>query len=343
MKKAITVIFIIIALIAVGVVIAISVCVPIANRVNDTSLPAAALSYWQSMIMDDVLLKQVVMPGSHDAGTKDMPWYSKTQSRDIANQLACGTRYFDLRIKMKGGEAKIYHGPAVSSSLKDILNAVNGFLNENNGEVVILDFQKFASDEAKSATLQLLDECLAGKVVENDTELEDLDFIDTLKIGDARGKCLIFWGSNDGTAFQNHIFLRNDNGGGRLQGCLQSYYTQKWNWYYSSEKYIDKALPAYIDMYKDFGKGLFVLQGQLTDGALVAGPRYREGGHEKNMNAYVASLAESESLQYINIIMRDFVSPNKNGYALMLNVAKGIVKEDAVQLFEQILYATGVK
>ena len=85
------------------------------------------------------------------------------------------------------------------------------------------------------------------------------------------------------------------------------------------------------------GQGLFVLQGQLTDGALVFGPRYREACHEKNMNAYVYGLAENESLEKINIIIRDFISPSKNAYTLRLNLAKGIVKDDCKDAYEAMI------
>ena len=92
-------------------------------------------------------------------------------------------------------------------------------------------------------------------------------------------------------------------------------------------------------MYNDLSdrKGLFVLQGQLTDGALVYGPRYREACHEKNMNAYIYNLADSDDVQYINIIIRDFISPSKNSYTLRLNLAKGIVKDDCIEAYEKMI------
>lgn len=338
MKLGVKIALIVISLFLTAVVIAVCVCSSIANRISDTSLPTAEASSWQSMIKDETLLKRVVIPGAHDAGTVGMAWFSETQSRDIADQLACGTRYFDLRIKVKKGEARIYHGPAVSLYLKDILTQVRDFLTENPSEVVILDFQKFAKDDAKDETLALMAEYLDGMCVVNDTEMSDVDFIDTLTIGNARGKCLIFWGAEDGVAEkEDNVFLRNDDNGNRYGSALHSYYKRGWNSYYSSEKYIEKALPAYIDKYKAIDSGLFVLQGQLTDGSFVAGPRYREGCHEKNMNEYVRSLAENVNLEYVNIVMRDYISPDKNCITLRLNLAKGIVKDECVEAFEFML------
>lgn len=338
MKLGAKIALIMVACLIVAVIIAASVCASIAHRVNDKTAPSAELSYWQSYIKDDTLLRNVVMPGSHDAGTAGMPWYSETQDRDIADQLACGARYFDLRVKEKGGECRIYHGPAYSLYLKDILRDVRDFLNTNKTETVILDVHKFGNESARVKTVQMIDEYLANLLLSNDTEESDLQFISNLTLGEARGKCILIWGDEDEYQLSNNAyFLRNNDSGNIANGCLQSFYKSSWNWYYSSEKYIKKAIPAYVDMYKNSVGGLFVLQSQLTDGCLVVGPRYREGQHEKNMNNFVRSLRDSDMLADINIIMRDFLSPEKNCYTIELNLAKGIVKDDCVDSFNAML------
>ena len=342
MKLGVKITLIVLVAFLLSIILAFAVCEGLASRINDKTEPIGALSSWQSQIKDETLLKSVAMPGAHDAGTKGMAWFSETQDRDVADLLACGTRYLDFRIKVQKGEARMYHGPAVSLYLKDMLCDVRDFLVANPSEAVILDFQKFAKEDAKGATLGLLDEYLKDMLIVNDTDKTDIEFVDTLTLGEARGKCIVFWGSIDGTALTDEIFLRNNDKGTRYEGCmasLQSYYKQSWNWYYSSEDYIKKALPSYIQMYGELnhGQGLFVLQGQLTDGALVFGPRYREACHEKNMNAYVYGLAENESLGQINIIIRDFISPSKNAYTLRLNLAKGIVKDGCVEAYETMV------
>lgn len=337
LKMGHKIMLIIAASVALAVVVTASVCGGIANRIKDTSTPIAELSYWMSYIKDDALLRQIVIPGSHDAGTNGMPWYSKTQSRNIDDQLACGTRYFDLRIKMKKGECRIYHGPAYSLYLKDVLAQTRDFLIANPSECVILDVHKFGNAEAKPKTVEMLDEYLGGMFVEKPADKSDLEYIENLTLGEVRGKCVLIWGDVDEYASAGgRYLLRNDDHGDVSVGCLQSFYEKNWNRYYSSEKYIKKAIPAYIDKYKASAGGLFVLQSQLTDGFAVFGPRFKEGQHEKNMNAYVVSLAEREELDCINIIMRDFVSPNKNALAIRLNASKQLVKEDKAELFAAI-------
>ena len=294
MKLGLKITLIAVVCVLLIVVIMATVGSIVSNRINDTSEPSAQLSEWMSYIKDDALLRQVVIPGSHDAGTVGMPWYSITQDRDIGDQLACGTRYFDLRVKAKKGECRIYHGPAYSLYLKDVLADVGDFLDSNPSECVILDVHKFGNDEAIEKTVAMLDEYLGGKFIAKESGQTDLEFIETLTLGDTRGKCLLIWGYDDDYAKNdNRYFVRNDDNGDVNVGCLQSFYKGSWNRYYSSKKYIDKAIPAYIESYKNSIGGLFVLQSQLTDGCFVFGPRYREGQHESNMNACVRGFADS--------------------------------------------------
>lgn len=97
-------------------------------------------------------------------------------------------------------------------------------------------------------------------------------------------------------------------------------------------------MPYYIERYKQDGcTGLFVLQGQLTDGLYVFAPHLREAAHNKNMNAYVENLKDSSDLDIINIIMRDYVTPHKNCLALQLNLTKGIVKQDSTTAFQNMI------
>ncbi|MBQ5489833.1 MAG: hypothetical protein IIT77_03715, partial [Oscillospiraceae bacterium] len=57
----------------------------------------------------------------------------------------------------------------------------------------------------------------------------------------------------------------------------------------------------------------------------IRGPRLREAGHNRNMSSYISSLAGSEDLRYINVIMRDYVGPSKNAEIIALNGAKGLL------------------
>ena len=312
------------------ILIAVVSVIAVANSQNDKSKPTAELSQWMDMIKDDTLLKNVVIPGAHDAGTFGLPYLAETQDRDTAEMLACGIRYLDLRVaKTKDGELKIYHGPFKGVTLDSVLESISDFITKNPSEALILDFQHFDGDAERdvqskvSANLPVV--TASGDFVE---------FVDNLTLGEIRGKCLVLWGADSA---DNEVFLRRNNDEGTLPNtALQSYYEGSRN-KKSSSVYIDEALPYYIGRYKQDGKGLFVLQGQLTDGLFVFGPHFREATHNANMNAYVESLKTSPDLSIINIIMRDYVTPYKNCLALQLNLTKGIVKADRINAYQLMI------
>ena len=45
-------------------------------------------------IKDETLVNEIVMPGSHDAGSYGMVWLGETQQFSIDEQLQMGVRYF---------------------------------------------------------------------------------------------------------------------------------------------------------------------------------------------------------------------------------------------------------
>jgi len=308
---------------------------------------------WMKYVRDDVLVKNVVMPGSHDAGTSTLLWLGRTQELTIADQLEVGTRYFDIRTERgEDGELYIYHSSLRGNLLRPMLESVRDFLKTHSTETVVLDFQHFSdkgNDETdvQSATLALVSELFYGSTSSTrmlvsattgiDNKVNKVAYIDALRMSTARGKAIVFWGASGGDVFDNnYIFQRNDDEGSgtRTQSALHSFYLGNLN-KKSSQKYIAEGLPTYIDMYKQKAgaSGIFVLQGQLTDGLIVFGPQIREKSHNAKMNDYVKALETSDDLQYINVIMRDFVNAQKNMLAINLNLAKGNVKTSLTQDF----------
>ena len=78
------------------------------HNFEDGSLLTSAkydhLSNWMESISDNIPLRKIVIPGSHDSGTKGMLWPWQTQKYDIAEQLELGIRYFDIRVNKKRGK-----------------------------------------------------------------------------------------------------------------------------------------------------------------------------------------------------------------------------------------------
>ena len=105
-------------------------------------------------------LKQIVIPGSHDAGMyHDSAGNSIAQNQTIYQQLMGGVRYFDLRVKTSGSGFKIDHGGASGPSLSDIVGHIQTFMSRSNcKEVAILKFRLgFDDDDTYQRFLEVLD------------------------------------------------------------------------------------------------------------------------------------------------------------------------------------------
>lgn len=90
-------------------------------------------------------LFNLVIPGSHDAASWDIPiaggsQRSQTQSRDIYGQLRAGSRYLDLRFFVDGsGVWRGFHGAdTTAAELGPVLDDINRFLNENPNEILVI-------------------------------------------------------------------------------------------------------------------------------------------------------------------------------------------------------------
>lgn len=106
---------------------------------------------WMSCLPDDVLISDLSIPGTHDAGTQHT-WPTNSsgqcQQLSIMDQMNNGVRYFDLRLgdKKEDGLDSIhivhkteqcwYKGDALL--VRDVMKWIYHFLDKNPGEVVIL-------------------------------------------------------------------------------------------------------------------------------------------------------------------------------------------------------------
>lgn len=303
---------------------------------RDSAEPNDALTEWMSYISDDVPVTRLAIPGSHDSGCSGMPWYAETQDLNFAEQLARGVRYFDIRVNKKGGDLVIFHGPVNGTDYGELLYQIDGFMDAHPSEFLILDFSHFKND-SESEVFRLFDEIVSAERVVNDTCMTDSEYLDSLTLGDVRGKCVVFVDPEE-TEFccRDYLFFKMGDeveAGQEDLFSLVSPYKKLWNGS-SAKKFTDKILDRYIDTFKGIDSGFFVLQCQLTDNALVFGPRYRKGKLIERANDFVRALYDNaEDLPYINIIMRDFVTCEKTALIVGLNIAKGWVSGEKAESF----------
>ena len=287
---------------------------------------------WMKHVDDPTYVKEIIMPGSHDAGSYNMNWLGETQQFNIANQLNLGVRYFDIRVnKKENGDLVIFHSVIDGVDFLPILESFRNFIIENPSETILIDFQHFKGgsqeDVYKLITEYLYDTNL---LVVNDTDLSDLEFINQLRLKAARGKCIIFWGDRT-EDFSNYLFLRNNDECSHSNMSLNSYYLSEYH-YKSFDYLANNGYPIYfnniIKKIENEGKGIFVLQAQLTDKNMIFGPYSREQRYGDEISEYIKSLKNKEELRYINVIMRDFYNVEKADEIIELNYDKGILSYD---------------
>ncbi len=288
---------------------------------------------WMDRIRDDVKINEIIIPGSHDAGTYNMTYLGRTQGYSIKDQLIMGTRYFDLRVNKTDDDYYLYHEFFDGEKFLDALIDLKDFIQENPSELLILDFQHFKNN-SEDDVIKLIEKYLVKEdlVVKNQTLDSDLKYVSELTLGKVRGKCLILFGHHDELTNEvDYLFSRNNDNCDKLNQSLNSCYISEYQ-KMSSKKFIEIGLTYYYQQIQDKiktenYKGLFVLQGQLTDGYLIFGPYSREKQHHKNMDKFINNLINNqEYLQLTNIIMRDFLTDEKCELIISLNSYKGNYK-----------------
>src|SRR5579871_5431126 len=130
-------------------------------------------SWMQDVLMQtksNYTLKDIVIPGSHDAGMSVLtaavgqvsgtinPCNTLTQTQNIGAQLNAGIRMFDLRAGMFNKQLYVKHsssdcidsaiGGGFGEKISSITSAINKFLHKNTKEIVILSFSHFCQKEA---------------------------------------------------------------------------------------------------------------------------------------------------------------------------------------------------
>lgn len=102
-------------------------------------------------VVQNVALRKMVLPATHDAGmyTSGMSALGQTQDLDFYGQLNAGARYFDLR---PNGNLYICHGIIVGPPLEEILQDIQRFFNEGHTELIILKFSHFKDFNSDSYT-----------------------------------------------------------------------------------------------------------------------------------------------------------------------------------------------
>jgi len=295
----------------------------------------AFLSSWMADMPDDARIINIAIPGSHDAGTAGVLWLAETQGYSIEEQLSFGTRYFDIRVNKTDDGYPMYHSIFNGEDFRVALKAIKAFIKDHPSETILLDFQHFKND-SKADVYEILKTELKneGLALVNGSGQSDLEFINQLTLGQARGKCIVFFGESSEDP-SDWVFLRNNDDCSIADMSLDSYYIGAYH-KGGFSSLTEKAHPVYFALLLDKKNssdskninGVFVLQCQLTDGKFAFGPWAVERAQEKKMSEYISEFSNASLNQYdigindINVILRDFLTPQKCEEIIALNDKK---------------------
>ena len=121
---------------------------------NAGTVPATFHKTWMSALPDSMLISELSIPGTHDSGCEDNhsafdAGAAECQDADIRHQLEAGVRFLDLRVDATNGRWEIYHGAYQFRSLITVLNEIDSFLAENEGETVLCRIAPWSNDKYK--------------------------------------------------------------------------------------------------------------------------------------------------------------------------------------------------
>ena len=169
--------------------------IPTAENVDRTAVEGSA--DWMKDLDDGMPLSSVVLPGTHDAATKNvqLAFFSKCQALTIGEQLDAGFRYLDIRLAAGGEKLKLMHGftncltsgwPwAGTLFFDDVLSETYAFLKAHPTETVVFAVKH----EHGSETPEQFEALLSAYIAQNPDAWLLSDAIPT--VGEARGKIVL--------------------------------------------------------------------------------------------------------------------------------------------------------
>ena len=143
---------------------------------------------WMSKLDDNVSLRTINMPGSHDT----MALYSiadlagQCQSLSLHDQLNLGVRFLDIRLKEDHDKLKAVHGFIDQKvSFEKITKTIEDFIAKNPSEFIIMSVK----EEADPSNSEISFENALKSYLNKDIYLKDTEL--PSKLGDVRGKVML--------------------------------------------------------------------------------------------------------------------------------------------------------
>ncbi|MEU9864263.1 phosphatidylinositol-specific phospholipase C [Streptomyces sp. NPDC047971] len=148
----------------------------------------AATQDWMAGHGDPTPLQKLTIPGTHDSGARfGGPW-AECQNTTIAQQLASGIRFLDIRCRVTGGSFAIHHGASYQKMMfGDVLIACRDFLAAHPSETVLMRVKQEYSSDSDATFRAIFDDYLNNRGWRSLIRIGDT--VPTL--GEARGKVVL--------------------------------------------------------------------------------------------------------------------------------------------------------
>ncbi|MET9515620.1 phosphatidylinositol-specific phospholipase C [Streptomyces sp. NPDC002994] len=119
---------------------------------------------WMAGLDDSTPLQRLTVPGTHDSGARvGGPWVA-CQNTSVAEQLASGIRFLDVRCRAIGDSFAIHHGAYYQNLMfGDVLVACQDFLRARPSETVLMRVKQEYSQAADTEFRRIFDLYLDGK------------------------------------------------------------------------------------------------------------------------------------------------------------------------------------
>jgi 1-phosphatidylinositol phosphodiesterase len=125
--------------------------------VVETDAGTFTASNWMGAFPGSTSVADLSVPGTHDTGaTIDMAGTTgttKCQNLTVAEQLAAGVRYFDIRVQNLSNQFEVYHLTVDQQlSFASVLESVSTFLSANPTETLIMSVKEETPDPQTKST-----------------------------------------------------------------------------------------------------------------------------------------------------------------------------------------------
>ncbi|GLV74280.1 phosphatidylinositol-specific phospholipase C [Streptomyces hygroscopicus] len=119
---------------------------------------------WLSAIADSTPVQRLTLPGTHNSGARfGGPW-TECQNTTVADQLASGIRFLDVRCRAFDNAFPIHHGAFYQHlNFDDVLGACRSFLSAHPSETVLMRVKQEYSEESAAEFRRIFDSYLDDK------------------------------------------------------------------------------------------------------------------------------------------------------------------------------------